>query len=390
MAPRSPHVFDPLNASKLTPALDGFIWTEKPEPHGERKLAIRKAHPEVVSLFGHTVWTKYVVALLLGIQLGAAYAVAVNPDMMWTWQFWLLAYVVGATTTQALFLAIHEIAHNLAFRSFRANRYFAMVANLAIPLPYSMTFRGYHLEHHRDQGLDGVDTDLPTALEGVLLSSRPGKLFFAIFQILFYALRPGIVRAQSWGWYHFVQLLTSATFNTLVYKQFGMAPIWYLLASTFLAGSLHPCAAHFIAEHYVFQGKTAETYSYYGVLNALTFNVGYHNEHHDFPNVPWTRLPALRAMAPEFYDHLPQHKSWPLVIWKFIVDPNVTMYNRVKRRVKVKSATGHAAGVKSGTGRARASARARGKSALPSATTSNSVATPSRRSKRIAARTPAL
>ena len=382
MPPReiSQHVFDPLNASKLTPALDDFIWSEKPEPHGERKIAIKKAHPEVVSLFGHTVWTKYVVALLLTIQLGAAYAVALKPEMTWTWQFWLLAYVVGATTTQALFLAIHEIAHNLAFRSFRANRYFAMVANLAIPLPYSVTFRGYHLEHHRDQGLDGVDTDLPTALEGVLLSTRPGKLFFAIFQILFYALRPGIVRAQSWGWYHWVNVVTTATFNTLVVKYFGMAPIWYLLASTFLAGSLHPCAAHFIAEHYVFQGKTAETYSYYGVLNALTFNVGYHNEHHDFPNVPWTRLPALRAMAPEFYDHLPQHKSWPLVIWRFVVDPNVTMYNRVKRRVN--GATGRAAGAKSGKGRARASARRQS-----AGNTSNTAATPTRRSKRIAART---
>jgi len=79
-----------------------------------------------------------------------------------------------------------------------------------------------------------------------------------------------------------------------------MGPIWYLLASTLCAGSIHPCAAHFIAEHYVFskagdkENAPVETYSYYGPLNSLCFNVGYHNEHHDFPFIPWTRLPKLK------------------------------------------------------------------------------------------------
>lgn len=62
--------------------------------------------------------------------------------------------------------------------------------------------------------------------------------------------------------------------------------------------------------------------------------MGYHNEHHDFPAIAWTRLPALRALAPEFYDTLPAHPSWPMVIVNFIRDPEVGIFARVKRHAK--------------------------------------------------------
>jgi sphingolipid 4-desaturase/C4-monooxygenase len=62
--------------------------------------------------------------------------------------------------------------------------------------------------------------------------------------------------------------------------------------------------------------------------------VGYHNEHHDFPSIPWTRLPKLHRIAKEFYDPLPAHKSWPMVTWRFITDGNIGMWSRVKRTDK--------------------------------------------------------
>ena len=31
---------------------------------------------------------------------------------------------------------------------------------------------------------------------------------------------------------------------------------------------------------------------------STNLNVGYHNEHHDFPKVPWTRLPKVMLSVP--------------------------------------------------------------------------------------------
>jgi sphingolipid delta-4 desaturase len=105
---------------------------------------------------------------------------------------------------------------------------------------------------------------------------------------------------------------------------------FYLLLSLVFAGGLHPTSGHFISEHYVFE-EGQETYSYYGPLNLVTFNVGYHNEHHDFPRIPGSRLPMVRKMAPEFYDNLHSYNSWVAVNWRFLTDKSVTLYSRTKR-----------------------------------------------------------
>merc|ERR1740121_13245 len=105
-------------------------------------------------------------------------------------------------------------------------------------------------------------------------------------QIFAYALRPCLTKPEMVPkdrWLA-LNLAVHHTFDALITARLGPSAMLYLLLSTFFAGSIHPTAGHFLAEHYVMEG-VAETYSYYGPLNMLTYNVGYHNEHHDFPNV---------------------------------------------------------------------------------------------------------
>lgn len=297
---------------------------------------------QVTKLCGPEPLTKYVVLFVVSLQILCAYLLRATPFL--SWPFFLTAYLVGATANQNLFLAIHEISHNLAFRSPLANRLLAIFANLPIGIPYSASFRPYHLTHHKSLGVDGVDVDLPTAFEAIFLDSVLGKAFFCTCQILFYALRPMFIYQLPFTKIHALNILVQVVFDYILVRTCGARALAYLILSSFLAGSLHPCAGHFIAEHYVFKrlsnpapGSAAadapvpETYSYYGVLNFLTYNVGLHNEHHDFPAVPWTRLPKLYEMAKEFYVDLPQHKSWTYVLWQFVLDKEVGMWCRVKR-----------------------------------------------------------
>lgn len=66
-------------------------------------------------------------------------------------------------------------------------------------------------------------------------------------------------------------------------------------------------------------------------MNWLAFNVGYHNEHHDFVNVAGSRLPELTKMAPEFYKDLEITESWPRTIWNYVMFDHMSGFSRIKR-----------------------------------------------------------
>lgn len=333
------------DAQKETPleSIDPrFYLTFQEEPHRSRRMEIIAAHPEVTKLVGPEPKTKWIVLFVCSLQFTCAYLMR-NVSMK-SPVFWLTAYFIGATCISNLFLAIHEFSHNLGFKAPIWNRLFAIVANLPVGIPYSASFGPYHNLHHKRMGEEGYDTDLPTELEALFLSSVAGKAFFATFQLFFYALRPVFLYTVDFTWVHYLNIVVQVAFDYLMIKHWGLQSYWYLLISAFLSGSLHPIAAHFIAEHYILDPpkerspytQYPETFSYYGWLNFFVYNAGYHSEHHDFPYIAWSRLPQLRELAKEFYDPLPCHDSWIKVTYNFVFDDRVTLFNRVKRPTSLK------------------------------------------------------
>jgi sphingolipid 4-desaturase/C4-monooxygenase len=47
--------------------------------------------------------------------------------------------------------------------------------------------------------------------------------------------------------------------------------------------------------------------------------------------VPWHRLPRIRATAPEAYEDLTAHQSWTRLLFRFLFDPEITLYSRMTR-----------------------------------------------------------
>lgn len=308
-----------------------FEWSYTEEPHASRRQQILQKYPQIKKLFGTDPRFKYEAGFLVLLQIISMYFLQ---DKSWPVVI-LAAYFFGGVINHALMLAVHEIAHNLAFGHCRplANRIFGYFCNLPIGLPMSISFKKYHLEHHRYQGDEVIDTDLPTLLEAKLFNTALGKLFWVILQPFFYIFRPLIVNPKPPNKMELINTAIQLVFNTIVVYFFGWKMMIYLVAGSLLAMGFHPVAGHFISEHYMF-AKGFETYSYYGPLNLVTFNVGYHNEHHDFPAIPGSRLPEVRKIAPEFYDTMPHHNSWVRVIYDFITDPAVGPYARIKRKTR--------------------------------------------------------
>jgi sphingolipid 4-desaturase/C4-monooxygenase len=299
--------------------------------HRQRARAILAEHPEVKKLMGQNPTSALWVVGLVALQWAAA---ALLRDVSWL-SIFVAAYLFGAFVNHALYVLIHECTHNLVFRKKAHNNYLGILCDFALAFPSAMAFRKYHLLHHQHLGEYEMDPDIVCHTEGQLVrDSAWRKALWVAFLGLSQALRPlkvkGVKALDRWI---IANIAIIAAVDVLIFFAIGPKALAYLGLSTFFALGLHPVGGRWIQEHYETR-KGQETYSYYGALNKTCFNMGYHNEHHDFAGIPWNNLPKLKKLAPDYYDGLASYRSWTAVLLKFIFDPSMSTYSRVVRAAR--------------------------------------------------------
>lgn len=312
-----------------------FAVTSQQDLHIERGRQMLRRYPELKALHGPYWPSALCIVLLVATQLVIVWYLigkSRSETLLWAWLF-------GSCINLALFTLIHEVSHNLVFRHPVANYLIGFVANLPLVVPLSVNYRYYHLAHHRFMGYPDKDVDMPLASEARLVGhSFWRKLLWLIFFFWPYGVSRSLANKSVVKFDSIVacNIAVQLLFLYWLWTWSGTRGVFYLGAATIFSISLSPAfGARGLLEHYVVKAAVPtrqETFSYYGPYNLISFNNGYHFEHHDLMGIPWRRLPRIKQIAPEFYQDLYSHKSYFKLLWSFLFDRQESLYRRIERQ----------------------------------------------------------
>jgi len=312
--------------------------------HRERKKRILKEYPEIITLTSPDPRTQYYAYTLFILQVFFCYLVRNN----FGW-----AVILGTTVCPYLDLGIlvlmHEVSHNLVFseKTVRApkNRLLGIICNSVMLVPISEIFRQHHNIHHNTLGDMGTDVDVPLRSEVKFVgNSRILKALWLSLNMFILPYRSMKKLPVVWNVFMVFNWVSSIGLGIALLFTYPPALV-YLLVGTILSQSIHPSNARQVQRHIRqfkddrIDAKEAEgkfvplerrkmnTFSYYGYMNALTLNVGYHVEHHDFANISWTKLPELRRIAGEkwYPTDYAYHSRGIFDIMQFVLDDEITL-----------------------------------------------------------------
>jgi sphingolipid 4-desaturase/C4-monooxygenase len=313
--------------------------SEDAEWHRNRAKAMLKKYPALIALRGPRPIVNTLLCLGCAAgHVGVAIAVAHQP----IWIAILAAWLVGWWFVVQMILQGHECQHQMVYKSKRANSWLFLLTTLPKLGPTYYDWCFYHHPHHFKFG---TDDDVVIKRRDWLLRGRPLSPLFMPYtvlnfprEVLHFVLKDGPKyfgqlfdsklpmkqrRAAGWAIVYFFAVVGLAV---ALFMFFGISPVIYLLAATcFQTGFLHPMSygmrlfiSHFGPTTNKFQASYIYENTWFNTLfNWLTVNWGLHCQHHDFPNIPWTRLGKVAKIAPDFYQDIVRVKSYLGLTWLF-------------------------------------------------------------------------
>lgn len=305
-------------------------------------------NPRLRGLAGTNPWTACIVPLLLVLHWGTAALVAQSGSI--TVGF-AVALFVGQLLMHSAGTLVHETAHRLIFRG-RLSK-LALDLGLEIVLASygrQLTYQYEHVtSHHAHLGDYAGDYEFEDACHArarrsMRLNNPALNRILTVITLLLHALPLGFLVSdivvprllRLWSGkgirdsrrhvkarqvppalrllFALVSVLSNAT---LAYLFGWLALLYHVWALSLFLGKLGVTnLGQSLSEH---EGDNEQhpTYSYYGPLNTILLNTGYHNEHHTFPNVPWNHLPRLKAAAPNIFSR-ENPKGYVALWWEHV------------------------------------------------------------------------
>jgi fatty acid desaturase len=225
------------------------------------------------------------------------------------WTF-VPAFLAFGLIQVALFAPAHEMMHQTAFASRRANAIFGWIA--AAPSLLNLQFyTSFHLAHHRNTQIPGEDPELDLAPTDSL-----GRYIERVSGLPYWRLRLRVIRDCWRGDLSAYPYVTAKAAPGVIRSVRAMSLVMFggAVVSALLFGLLTPVLfwigpqllcqpflrAYVLAEH---TGCTEDrngltntrTTLTNGLVRLLMWNMPYHAEHHLYPSIPFHRLADAHA-----------------------------------------------------------------------------------------------
>lgn len=315
--------------------------------HNEMRREALKAHPELRQLSGTEPLTALALPVLLVVQWGIAWLVSDGGFLL----VGLTAFLIGQIVYHSAGSLIHETCHKLIFKGDKAKLAFDLGLEVILTsYGKQLIYQHQHVTSHHpyvgdyERDYEHEDICALQARQHVQRTHPVLQKALTIFTLVLHSLPLGFMigdfvlpRLNSWASGRPIRdpeerftgsrpssadmrpfILVSALSNIALLALFGpWALLYHIWSLSFFLGKMGISNLGQSLSEHPGNDNVNPTRSSYGPINHILFNTGYHNEHHSFPNVPWTRLPALHKGAPEVF-HAEAEKSYLGCWWDHV------------------------------------------------------------------------